>query len=561
MKRIAALVLVLAVTLTGCVSAKKKSAARKPPPLPPLPPGLVLKTNTTATIAIVPSVVSPSYAPGDFALISVKTQAGNKVVLTWQNGTPPFQPQSKPDVLSPWADYGPSTNQRSITNPAPYNFTKAFFGVKSSAMMPGLLTWLKNTPADRACVVNALKTDHSGNVIVTGSFYPPNVDLGGIVITTTGDADAFLAKYNAQGVIQWAHAIGGTGPDFGKSIALDNSDNIAISGELGSFSMTVGAQTITNHSLMSDIFVAKYTPNGAPIWLRGYGGVATDFAAGIAMDANGHVYSASQSGNVVEFSDDIKLTGFGGFDIALAKFSAVNGTTLWAKLRGGADQDYVNALAVDAAGDVVITGDTRGDLGGGPNLGGFYVAKYSGLDGRYLLSRVSPGGNGYGITFGPTGNIIVTGRCAGTTDFGGGPIAPTSPSKLFVVSYTPAINYQWATGFGSGSDIGYGVTVDSEMLAITGQVYGGLSFGGPFRVGNGSANGFLAAFNLSGNSPPAYRWDTRYAGGVSGGNSIMLDGLGHVVNGGYASGNVNIGGVVVVGAGSVGAAWTAQFAK
>jgi beta-propeller repeat-containing protein len=547
----------LVLGIVGCATYKRRTIKVQSPPLPP-----GLKAPPVNPPVVRPKILRLDYLPSDFAVTSVRVQSGN-VVLAWQNGTPPFQPQMKTDIFGTWSNYGASTMLRSITNPAPGG-GKAFFRVQSGAApASGSLVWLRNTPSNNAAVVNKLKVDRAGNVIAVGTFFG-NVDFGGITLVNHGASDAFVAKYNAQDVLQWAKAFGGSQFEAGKSVAVDGQDNIIAIGEFFSSSVNFGGGAVTNQSAQNDVFVVKLTPSGSHVWSKGYGSLATDTATDVASDSSGSVFVTSKSGNTVNFGDGVSLVGFGGTDIAIAKFASANGTVQWAKLRGGGSHDSANAVYVDPSGNVLVAGDGGGDFGNGviaPN--GFFVANYSGADGAYRWHKAAGGGTGYGITTARLGTVIVTGACSGTSDFGGGPVSPGSPNPLFLVAYNSSGQFLWSQAFGGGSapDRGLAIAFDlDDTLAVTGQVNNTVNFGGGPTFGFGVPSWFVAVFTTSGNSAPVWRWSRR-APTTSTGNGVAIDSLGHVLNGGAVTSTVDFGGTTVVGQGSVGAAFVVQYVK
>lgn len=91
----------------------------------------------------------------------------------------------------------------------------------------------------------SIDNDASGNVYLTGG---SSSNLGTIIATSgshqtacSGAYDCFLAKFNSNGVRQWATYYGGTGIDNGSSCSTDNSGNIYMIGYTGSGTSTVMA--------------------------------------------------------------------------------------------------------------------------------------------------------------------------------------------------------------------------------------------------------------------------------------------------------------------------------
>ena len=97
--------------------------------------------------------------------------------------------------------------------------------------------------------------DQAGDVYVTGAFGGTPLNFVGITLTNMGTniADAFVAKYNSSGAIQWAQQAGGTNDgafaDFYADVALDGQANVYAAGDLH-----------------SNAVVAKYNPAGTLQW-------------------------------------------------------------------------------------------------------------------------------------------------------------------------------------------------------------------------------------------------------------------------------------------------------
>lgn len=138
-----------------------------------------------------------------------------------------------------------------------------------------------SSPFDRG---NSVAVDADGNMYVAGNF-SETAEFGALSVTSAGDQDGFIVKYNDQGVEQWARRVGGTG--------VDNINGISISGTdiyiTGSFNGTANFNTpfsFVNNNLTSagstDIFVAKFNTSGTFLWTRRAGGTGGDVANSIA---------------------------------------------------------------------------------------------------------------------------------------------------------------------------------------------------------------------------------------------------------------------------------------
>ena len=205
----------------------------------------------------------------------------------------------------------------------------------------------------------AIAADAAGNVYVTGSFFSPTSFFGGLTLTNSGENDIFVARYDTAGNVLWARTAKGLSDDFGYGIAVDGASNSYVAGYFLSTNLTFSASIIlTNTSHNNDVFVAKYDPNGTPLWARKAGGTSDDYAFGIALDAATNVYVAGNFYSTNGNWGALTLTnrsGTNSHDVFVARYDS-NGTLLWAKGAGGTNAESANAVAVDVGGNSYLTG-------------------------------------------------------------------------------------------------------------------------------------------------------------------------------------------------------------
>jgi hypothetical protein len=278
----------------------------------------------------------------------------------------------------------------------------------------------------------AVAGDASGNVIVAGTFAGA-VDFGGGALTSAGQDDIFVAKFASDGAHLWSKRFGDGTNQYAALVAVDASGNVILAGYFpGTVDFGGGALTCAGNG---DIFVAKFASDGAHLWSRRFG---DGNAAAAAVDASGNVIVAGYFKGAVDFGGGA-LTSAGGYDIFVAKFAS-DGAHLWSKRFGDGSYQGADAVAVDASGNVIVTGrggDTI-DFGGGALAGNYiFVAKF-GPNGAHLWSKgLGDWTYAYAVvTVDASGNVIVTGAFAGTVDFGGGALTSTSAAnEIFVAKF------------------------------------------------------------------------------------------------------------------------------
>src|SRR5690606_8652540 len=98
-----------------------------------------------------------------------------------------------------------------------------------------------------------------------------------------GNYDAFLAKYDASGALQWKRQLGTPVDDRAHGVAVDGAGGVYIAGRTEG---SLGGPSAGNR----DAFLAKYDAAGALQWTRQLGTSAGEYADGVAVDGAGDVY-------------------------------------------------------------------------------------------------------------------------------------------------------------------------------------------------------------------------------------------------------------------------------
>jgi hypothetical protein len=187
--------------------------------------------------------------------------------------------------------------------------------------------------------------------------------------TRTCWEDIFITKINAGGAYCWTRRMGGEKGDRGNAICSDPSGNIYVTGRFGyntenytvNFAEDWGGNDPKVSAGRRDIFVTKIGSDGGYRWTRRMGGPdEDDVAMGICADVDCNVYVTgyfrSATVNFAEDwgNNDIK-TSVGISDIFVTKITA-SGDYASTRRMGASGDDEAHAICVDESGNIYIAG-------------------------------------------------------------------------------------------------------------------------------------------------------------------------------------------------------------
>jgi uncharacterized delta-60 repeat protein len=329
----------------------------------------------------------------------------------------------------------------------------------------GVSYWIATLGGTGSDYGNSIAIDSENNSYV----------LGYTDSTGAGSNDFLLAKYDSEGTIQWQRVLGGTGDDQGLSISTDSSNNVYVTG-------------FTNVGLF---FIAKYNPAGTIQWQRVLGS-SSENSLSIAIDSSNNVYVTGYTSS----------TGAGGSDELIAKYNS-SGTIQWQRTLGGTNTDQARSIKTDSSNNIYILGRTRSTGAGSYD---FLIAKYN-SSGTIQWQRTFGGAStedGRSIKIDSSNNIYVFGDTY-STGAGG--------SDVLLAKYDSSGIIQWQRTFGGvNNEFGYSVGADSSN-----NIY---IVGSTESEGEGSLDILIAKYDSSG----TIQWQ-RTMGGLSSdyANSVAVD--------------------------------------
>jgi hypothetical protein len=214
-----------------------------------------------------------------------------------------------------------------------------------------------------------LSCDHFDNVFITGrTSSVADIFLDGHQSEYGGgQTDAFLAKYNAAGIMQWSSYYGGSGEDVAYGCVTDNLGNVFICGETGS---TTNIAFNGFQETYAAAFLAKFNANGERDWGTYYGtgnggpGSGANIGYACATDIENNVYMAGGTNSESGIASQGFQNSYGGgsSDAYLVSFTP-SGDRLWGSYYGGSDNDFARGMYVDEASTVYLAGTTQSSDG------------------------------------------------------------------------------------------------------------------------------------------------------------------------------------------------------
>lgn len=172
---------------------------------------------------------------------------------------------------------------------------------------------------------------------------------GAYQTSRAGGVDAFLAKFDTAGQIQWSTYFGGDGNEYGRKLGCDTAGNIYLGGYTSSTSGIASTSAFqSSFGGVNDAFLAKFNTNGGREWSTYFGGAGSEVFNAIAVAEDGTSYiGGSTTSDVGIATGSVFQTEKGGAaDGYVASFTET-GQQNWASYIGGSGADVVNALAVN----------------------------------------------------------------------------------------------------------------------------------------------------------------------------------------------------------------------
>jgi hypothetical protein len=223
-----------------------------------------------------------------------------------------------------------------------------------------MFSYIGGTGIDRCWIMT---TDSSYNYIISGitssGDYPVTSDA--FQSSPTAHGDVILSKLSYSGTqLLYSTLVGGNDDDLGIGIDIDSANNILLTGYTESDDLAVtNAMQPTFGGGTADIYLAKFNSSGSLQYLTYLGGFGTDYAWDLRVNSDDEAVIVGRTSSAnYPAHDGLNDTYSGAFDAIVTKVSSDGQTTIASSFIGGQSSDIGEGIAIDADGNIVISGRT-----------------------------------------------------------------------------------------------------------------------------------------------------------------------------------------------------------
>lgn len=332
--------------------------------------------------------------------------------------------------------------------------------------------WAGKTGGWNTDYAYGITTDNNNNVYAIGDF-KGTVDLnpcpGVYNVTSVGQADSYIQKFDQEGNFLWVKTFGSVEYDFVKGITIDAAGNILLTGWFYltcDFDPGPGVFNLTS-SDAADGFIMKLDGDGNFIWAKALSGLGNCFAEEITCDVSGNMYITGSFNSTTDFDPSVgnsEHTSLGMKDAFVAKYTS-DGDFLWAQHVGGVDDEIGKDIQMDVFQNVFVCGSIRSnsvdfDTGAGSLListnGNKDVFLWKLDSNGDLITAFGVGGTSddevNALLIDDLGSCYLVGVYAGTTDFdasiGVDNLTSNGSGDAFLLKADNNLNHLWAKSIG-----------------------------------------------------------------------------------------------------------------
>lgn len=383
-----------------------------------------------------------------------------------------------------------------------YGFHVGDYDKSCSLVIDPLLasTYLGGTRYDS---VQSIAFDSNGNVYVTG--YSSSMDYpttDGVYDQTHGGgwlytSDIIVSKLSPDlSTLLSSTYLGGKGDEEGRSINLDSSGNVYVTGFATSSDFPV-TENGYGPGGGGDIIVSKLSPDLSTLLASTYlGGTRFDTPRSMSLDSKGNIYITGRS-----YSNDYPTTAGaydenhnGQSDIVISKLSSNLSTLVASTYLGGSGWEEAWSIIFDNKDSVYVAGHT--DSADYPATTGSYDQSFNGGD-DFIVSKLSS----------DLSSLIASTYLGGTDDDTGGQVIAGNADNIYLAGNSWSTDFPTTIGSYDQSHNGIYDIIISKLTSNLDQLVASTYLGGISRDAGQSialdmtGNVYVAGFSSSGDYP------------------------------------------------------------
>jgi hypothetical protein len=348
-----------------------------------------------------------------------------QVNVAWAYGTPTPETNITHGPVMVRDNFG---NIYQATTPHMNTFQGDFMITKFNATLGARWSLFYTSAGLEDDEATAIAVDSQGDVIVTGTTQVDVWHGGPVTVATT-------VKYDPNGNQLWAVQNGGGFSTAPSCMTVDAAGDIYIGGTVADTSASPG-----------DFFLLKLSAGGAQEWAVTYNGTAgrADKVAAIAADSAGNVYitGASMGQVTLRLPDGRTATFPQGYDIVTIKYNS-GGQLMWNSRFASSGDDIPTAMALDAVGNVYVTGSSSGS--------GITIC-YNNAGSRQWVANSTSAQNYTSLALDPAGNIVTAGY-----------VINSGLLNYVTTKYTAAGSLTWSSVAATGPYVALGYLPNLSM--------------------------------------------------------------------------------------------------
>lgn len=286
--------------------------------------------------------------------------------------------------------------------------------------------------------------------------------------------------------------------DSGRRVAVEGTSVTVVGGFSGS--MLLNGTTTTSAGGSLDIFIVKFTTDGAITWARAVGGTRDDLPGDVAIDGDGNVVVGGSFSDTINLGGTPLMSASEFADVFMAKYRGLDGVHLFSKRIGPVGHNVASAIAVDASNNIYVLGTYVAAFGGPAPIFNLFLGKYS-LAGVSVWDRsFGPNLSGQSLISNRAGDLALSGTFCGTVSFGGNPLSSfescASDKDIFAVRLRGADGSHVSSVRAGGMEIdaSWGVAqLEDGRAFVTGGFSGFADLGGERLMSEGGSDLIILA--------------------------------------------------------------------